>query len=383
MNSMRPLKIVINAFSARLGGGQSYLRNILPRIPSGIPIEIHVFCPDSLPLPADPRIRRSSTVWPTTNPILRMLWERFALPRYLLAQNADILFCPGGIVTTKISANVRIVTTFQNMIPFVPELVASMPWGLMRLRNVVLRRLMLKSMATADLTIFISNHARNVVEALIKIPKPVTIPHGISELFNTQLVSPARPDNAPHSPYILYVSRFDLYKHHDKVVEAFADLPEELRKNYTLVFLGETNLPPFETVVLRISELGLNNSVLIGGSVPYEKLPGWYAHADIILFASSCENCPIILLESLGAGRPIVCSNVMPMPELGGPGLVYFSPFDSKSITAALREVLESPERASALATFARQQSKLYNWDIAAKETWETIVTLADKPKKR
>lgn len=321
------------------------------------------------------------TVWPTRNPLLRALWERFALPRYLAEEKANILFCPGGIVSAKVPATVSVVTTFQNMIPFVPELVASMPWGLMKLRNVLLKRLMLKSMAKADLTIFISNYARSVVEKLAAIPNPVTISHGISEEFDSQLISPPFPEMAPQSPYILYVSRFDIYKHHDNVIEAFANLPDEFRQKYKMVFLGETNLPPFEAVKSQIMRLGLSKSILIGGEIPHENLPGWYAHADVILFASSCENCPIILLESLGAGRPVMCSNVMPMPELGGPGLVYFSPFDSQSINTALLELLVSPPLKLTVAAAAQERSKLYSWDITSKKTWGAIVALAREPK--
>ena len=380
MSATQPLKIVINAFSAKLGGGKTYLRNVLARLPWDTALDIRIFCPDDLPLPIDPRIRRETVSWPTSNPLLRALWEKIALPQYLAAEKAHILFCPGGVVATKVPSGVKVVTMFRNMIPFDNELVGAMPWGLMRLRNVILKRVMLKSMAEADLTIFISDHARGVIEALSPIPNPLTIPHGISDLFREQDTALPRPHNAPGERYILYVSRFDVYKHHDNVVEGFAALPPGLRDSYKLIFLGETDLPPFEPVQRRIAALSLTDRIMIGGAVPYDSLPAWYAHADAILFASSCENCPNILLESLGAGRPVLSSDVMPMPEFGGPGLVYFSPFNPKSITAALAATLGSPERTAAVATAARERSSHYDWTITAEKTWNAIVTLAARP---
>lgn len=238
---------------------------------------------------------------------------------------------------------------------------------------------MLKSMGDADLTIFISDFARSVIEALRTIPNPVTIPHGISEHFRERADKPARPGAAPAERYILYVSRFDVYKHHDVVVEGFAALPKSLRDPYRLVFLGETNLPAAGPVRERLNTLGIADSVIIGGAVPYEELPAWYANADIILFASSCENCPNILLESLGSGRPILSSDVMPMPEFGGPGLGYFSPFDPQSVNKALRDVLESPEKAAAIAQAATQQSKRYDWAETARKTWQAILSLPQR----
>lgn len=381
MSVGQPVKIVINALSARLGGGRTYLRNLLTRLPDDPALNIRIFCPEDLPLPDDPRIRRATASFPTSNPLLRALWEKWALPRYLAAEKADILFCPGGVVATKVPKGVKVVTMFRNMIPFDPALVGAMRWGLMRIRNIVLKRVMLKSMAEADLTIFISDHARSIIEALRPIPNPLTIPHGISDLFREQNDAVPRPAAAPEGRYILYVSRFDVYKHHDNVVEGFAALPPALRDSYKLVFLGETDLPPFEAVARRIAELGLKEAVIIGGAVPYDSLPAWYAHADTILFASSCENCPNILLESLGSGRPVLSSDVMPMPEFGGAGLAYFSPFDPQSITAALRDILETPEKAAAVAAAARARSRLYKWDITAQKTWGAIVTLAKQVK--
>jgi glycosyltransferase involved in cell wall biosynthesis len=380
LNNARPLKIVINAFSAKLGGGKTYLRNLLARLPDGVAWEIRIFCPDDLPLPPDPRVRREHTSWPTSNPLLRAAWERVVLPRYLNMEKADILFCPGGVVATKAPFGVKVVTMFRNMIPFDTKLVAVMPWGRMRLRNIILKRVMLKSMAEADLTIFISDHARRVIEALRPIPNPRTIPHGISDMFCEHAETPPRPEGAPSHPYILYISRFDVYKHHDNVVAGFAALPTGLREKYKLVFLGETDLAPFKPVRAQISALGLDHAVLIGGAVPHDSLPGWYAHADAIVFASSCENCPNILLESLGAGRPVLSSDVMPMPEFGGPRLAYFSPFDPRSLTAALRETLESPTQAAAIASAARERSRLYNWNVTAEKTWRAIADLAERP---
>ena len=368
---------MINAFSAKLGGGKTYLHNLLSRLPEGADLDIRIFCQDDLPLPLDPRIRRELLRWPTNNLLLRTLWEKIALPRYLAANKADLLFCPGGVVATKVPKQVKVVTMFRNMIPFDDKLVRAMPWGQMRLRNFILKRVMLKSMAGADLTIFISDHARKVIEALTPIPNPLTIPHGISDKFREGADTPLRPAGAPSERYILYVSRFDVYKHHDVVVEGFAALPPELRQQYRMVFLGETNLPPFKPLRERIIALGLDDAVIIVGAVPYDSLPAWYAYADAILFASSCENCPNILLESLGAGRPVLSSDVMPMPEFGGPGLAYFSPFDPQSIAKSLRETLESPKRAAAIANAARERSLHYDWTNTAQKTWNAIVELA------
>ena len=119
-----------------------------------------------------------------------------------------------------------------------------------------------------------------------------------------------RPPFVPEDDYILYVSRFDLYKHHFEVVSAYARLPEALRSRYRLLLIGESDMPEADRVRELIAHHGLGERVVILGAVKYPLLPAAYRHAALILFASSCENCPNILLEALGAGRPVLSSSV-------------------------------------------------------------------------
>ena len=367
------MKIVVNAYSARMGGGQTYLLNLLKHLPASDQLQLLVFAPASLELPGDSRIRRVQSRWPTTNPLARAFWERFLLPGFLRLEGVDVLFCPGGVVATPVPPKCKVVTMFRNMIPFDAELVGCMPWGLQRLRNLILKRVLLRSMARADLTIFISDHARGLIERLAHIPNPVTIPHGISEAFRSAGRALPRPVGAPDGKYLLYVSRFDIYKHHREVVHAFAALPAELREGLSLVFLGEKDLPEAEPVVHLVRDLGLEGKVMMPGAVPYASLPKWYQHAQAILFASSCENCPNILLESLGSGRPVLSSNVMPMPEFGGQDLVYFSPFDPQGISRAILQVLGDNEFSISVAKSAVLRSERYDWKLTAQETWRQI----------
>ena len=373
------MRIVVNALSARLGGGQTYLRNLFAHLPARDDLDVLVFAGRGLTLPAHPCVRLGRTRWPTTNPILRTLWEKLALPRILRRERTEVLFCPGGVVATRVPAGCRVVTMFRNMIPFDAQLMARMPWGLQRLRNLVLARVMLRSMVEADLTIFISDHARAVIEARARIAHAVTIPHGIGEAFRTQGTLLPRPAAAPAGDYLLYVSRFDIYKHHVELVRAYASLPAGVRRLHPLLLLGEPNLPEAARVAELVRELALAGQVHIPGAVHYSDLPAYYQHAQAVVFASSCENCPNILLEALGAGRPVLCSDVMPMPEFGGPGLIYFSPFDPRSIEVALQSLLSDPARAAAAAAAAAalERSRRYDWEHTAAQTWARIFELA------
>lgn len=369
--------IVCNALSARIGGGQTYVTNLLERLPAAPELKVHLFAQTDLQVAQDPRIVRVETTWPVRNPILRTLWERLVLPHYLRRHRADVLFCPGGVVATRPPRQCRTATMFRNMMPFDPAAYGRLPWGAARIRNAVLRRVMLRSMREADLTIFISDFARRFIERRATVPHAVTIPHGISEAFRTADRETERPHAVGEGPYLLYVSRFEAYKNHAQVVEAYALLPEALRRRYRLLLIGTTDYPEADVVRTTIDRMGLSKSVLLLGGVPYAELPGFYRHAAAIIFASSCENCPNILLESLGSGKPVLSSSVMPMPEFGGGGIEYFSPYEPEQIRDSMIRIIEDPDHATRVALAGLEQSRKFDWDRTAQQTWSELLRLA------
>jgi len=371
------VKIVINALSARLGGGQTYLKNLLAHLPAREDLEVHVFAPASLALPRDRRIVPRTTRWPTDNPVLRTLWEVFALPRLLRRERAQVLFCPGGVLATRAPRDCRTATMFRNMIPFDRRTASRIPFGFQRLRNLLLRRTMLRSMRCADRTIFISDYARCVIEGLVPVRAAVTIPHGVSEAFRSADRDLPRPSWLPPGRYVLYVSRFDVYKHQKEVVEGYFSLSSSLRQGLSLVLVGEANEDALRNVSKWSEQSDGCGQVVVAGAIDYSDLPGAYRNATANIFASSCENCPNILLEALGSGRPLLSSSVEPMPEFAAEAAEYFDPFDSASIGLAMRRVLEDGARAKDLGDRAAARGTAFNWSVTASKTWRCLMELA------
>jgi glycosyltransferase involved in cell wall biosynthesis len=374
------MKIVINALSARIGGGQTYLKNLLARLPERADLEVHVFAPASLSLPVDARIRRRTTRWPTGNPVLRTLWEVLVLPMTLARERPEVLFCPGGVIASLTPPRCRTVTMFRNMMPFDSATVSRIPFGLQWIRNHLLRRSMLRSMATADLTIFISNYARRLIEGQIRVANAITIPHGISQEFRTSDRDLERPKWLPKGDYLLFVSRFEVHKHQREVAEAFCALPTTLRDKYHMILVGDVSVEKAREISAIARRFGAEGLVVMTGPVAYAELPAVYHHAAAHIFASSCENCPNILLEAMGSGRPLLSSNVMPMPEFGADAAEYFSPTDPVSIQRALRRVLEDGAHADRLGRLAAARSEEFDWGATARKTWQCILDLALAP---
>jgi glycosyltransferase involved in cell wall biosynthesis len=376
-----PITILINALSARQGGGQTYVTNLLERVPQEFSLKIFVLAPATLSLPPDKKnLKRIPVDWPVEDPFARAIWESLCLPNLLKRLDADVLFCPGGIIGCRVPPGCKSATMFRNMIPFSDAQQRRYRAGYMRMRNTILKRVLLRSMQRADLVIFLSNYARTVIEERVqrKLRQTVTIPHGVSESFrNSTGSSPLPAQWMPSEGYLLYVSTLDYYKAQLEVVEAYASLKQRRATKEKLVLVGPEYREYGRKVRQQIKRLGLEKDVIIPGPVPYSVMPGIYQNALVNIFASECENCPNILMEALAAGRPVFSSNYPPMPEFAGDAAVYFDPKSPDDLADKLATILDDPGRMRDFGEKAAERARFYDWASTAQKTWRAIRQLA------
>jgi len=378
------MKIIINALSARGGGGQTYVKHLLENFPKNSKDEVILVAPKSLKLQLNScNITRLNTLDVVgNNPVARMLWETFTLPKIIRKTASDILFCPGGSLSNNIPKKCKVVTTFQNMLPFDLDQCKTYSIGYMRFRNWYLRKKLLKSMRRSDLVIFISKYAKSIIELEygLKLKNIVVIPHGIEPIFkrNLELTLP-RPSCLPDSEYFLYVSILDVYKAQLEVIQAYQLLKQKGMTDKKLILVGPEYKPYGEKVRQLIKDLQLEKDVVILGIVPHNELPALYQHASINIFASKTENCPFILLEALASGKPLLVSDCQPMPEFGGDAVLYFSPQIPNELSELIIKVINNKELTNELSQKSLERSLLYNWEDSTRRTWNSIKQLVDK----
>lgn len=369
--------IFIDALAALHGGGQTYLTNLLTRLPPDEPRIIYLLAQRGFgTCLAGERVRLLHADWRVENPFVRAAWEKLFVRRHAERVGASVLFFPGGMVSAAAPLGCRRVTMFRNPIPFDPTQRAKYPLGYPRLRNWLLERLLLKSMLEADLVIFLSDSSRSLVErrAGRPLPRSVTIPHGVGPAFRAPSGAP-RPSWLPDTPYVLYVSSFEPYKAQLEVVRAFSRVVKEWREPLSLVLAGPDQMPYARIVRREIEKLSLHHRVLMPGNRPYAELPAIHHHSLIGIFASEVEICPNSLLEAMASGRAVLCSSRPPMPEFGGDELWYFDPSEPGELAALLLRLLREPETRERLGAAAARRATRYDWDETARRTWAALTS--------
>jgi glycosyltransferase involved in cell wall biosynthesis len=308
----------------------------------------------------------------------RAVFENVILPRMIQRRDVRVYFDPSGTLPVWRLPHVKMVTMFQNMLVFARKERQRYPFGFLRFRLAFLRLLQARSFQNADLLIFLSHYAQEVIDTILphRRGQSVIIPHGLDDAFRYQedRILPVRIADE----YVLYVSILDMYKAQLEVIQAWHLLRRQRHTQEKLVLVGPAYPYYAKKVKALIHKLGLEHEVILLGRVPYEELPAYYQHARINLFASSCENCPNILLEALAAGQPVLCSNYPPMPEFAGNAVEYFNPYVPEELTTLLLTCLDNATLRKDLGAKALHQAQEFQWQETANSTWNVLFSLTN-----
>lgn len=368
------MHILVDLLSLGFGGSETYPLEILPRLSTSshsISVLLYQGAGDQLR-----RIPNVSVIdapnW-ARHPFMRHLYQRFFLPKLLIGRKVQVLFIPGGLSGTPnlLNHKIRRISMLRNMLPFDTSererySMFDYPW--MRFRLKLLSMSLLRSFRSSDRIIFISNYSASIVGPSVASVDRRVIPHGVAEIPDKcTRVEVLRKYNVPER-YLLYASIIDPYKHQDAVINGVANLPDDTPQ---LVLAG----PIVGAYGARVSELAvrLNGRVLLLGAVPRSELAVLMQNATLLLFGSTCETCPNILLEYMQAGRAIVCSSSQPMPEFGSDCVRYVNAGDPKQWASVISELLNSNDLQNSLACAAQARAKNYTWDITATETLKAL----------
>lgn len=159
-----------------------------------------------------------------------------------------------------------------------------------------------------------------------------------------------RADAAPLR--ILNVARMAPPKGHAVLLEALAalDVPFEA----TLVGDGPER-PAIESLATR---LGLDGRVRFTGALPADRTLELYREAHVFCLPSFAEGLPVVFMEAMAAGVPVVASRASGTPELVEDGVtgLLVEPGEPQQVAQALARLAADPELRRRLARAGRER---------------------------
>jgi glycosyltransferase involved in cell wall biosynthesis len=233
-----------------------------------------------------------------------------------------------------IHGNMRLISEVTSAPPF------SFQWLAARLEKLTIPR--------SDGVVCITRYTQNAVRNLAR--RTWVVPNAVDQsFFNIQ--------GAPEpGPVILCVGNITWRKNQIAFIRALDSLVEQMP--IKLVFLGHAS--PDDAYGAEFFDLIKSRDWTEHvGFVDRDALKRRLASAQLLAMPSMEENCPMVVLEAMAAGVPIVAARVGGVPDLIQENVngILCDPNNAESMRNAVARALENPERGQTMAETAKRQA--------------------------
>jgi glycosyltransferase involved in cell wall biosynthesis len=218
-----------------------------------------------------------------------------------------------------------------------------------------------QNLKAADRIIAISDATRDYVLRLGAKPSKVKVIYNGVDLARFRPITGKREEmrkklGIPQHAIVILTVRRLVYKNGiDTLIDA-ANIA--VKKNPKIIFLVVGKGPDLESVKLQVAQLGIEPNFRLAGFVSDEELPSYYNVADLFVLPSkSGEGLPLVALEAMACGLPVIATNVggirevlsedygklVPpnQPELFAKAALDFAAVDFSSRKKELRAMME------------------------------------------
>lgn len=167
---------------------------------------------------------------------------------------------------------------------------------------------------------------------------------------------PWMPGSQPH---VVSVGRFVEKKGFGDLVEALRQLRDR-GQSFRCTIAGDG--PLLETIRDQIKEAHLDNQMLLPGPLPQEEVQALLREADVLALpcvvaeSGDRDGIPVVLMEAMALGVPVVSTTVSGIPELitSGQNGLLGTPNAPETLANALEKVLGDTDLARSMARAAR-----------------------------
>ena len=353
------MSILVNlAFlPARPTGWATYSLNLLKSLPLS---EIQAVSPTAL---KDSIKTHPSPVGLTTEAgakghLKRLLWTQFYLPKIYQNLHSKLLFSP--VPEAPISKNCRAIVTIHDLIPL------HFPQWFSQAQKLYCRHYIPAVLQQAEHIICNSEAtAQDVIDFCGISAKKVTailLAYDASNFCDLQL---------PQKNYFLYLGRHNPHKNPQRLVSAFAALPNS--SDYELWFAGPPDPRYTPALQTQIATLGLQQQVKFLDYVPYTELPKLLNQAIALVFPSLWEGFGLPVLEAMACGTPVITSNLASLPEVAGDAALLVNPYQVEELTEAMQAIATDTNLRSQLRDRGLARAAQFSWAKTGQATAEIL----------
>lgn len=127
----------------------------------------------------------------------------------------------------------------------------------------------------------------------------------------------------------------------------------------------------------RVKKIGIDSHVSFLGRVSNNKMPSIYSKADLVVVPSvtdktgETEGMPVVILEALAAGKPVIASNISGIPDIVKNGFNGYlvKPGSIKELAEIIVETFY--QDGFVFSDIARETAGKYDWTVIARRYFQ------------
>ena len=300
------------------------------------------------------------------------IWEQFLLPQACNQFGIDVLHCTAN--TAPLKLKMPLILSLHDVI-FLEQsnITAGASWY-QRLGNIYRSVIVKKVARKAAHIITVSEFQKKLIAEKLNIPetKITVVYNGADDRFFKDLsdehIAQVTGKLKLTQGYIFFMANTDARKNTNGVLKAYARLLELNAMPPRLVLKG-INEPQLDALLKKESLGMLRSKIDLIGYVNSADLPAIYQGASMLWFPSFSEGFGLPIVEAMACGVPVITSDISCMPEIAGDAALLIDPGNPSSLAAAAQLILTDKLTASNLAAAGKKRAKLFNWDVAIKQT--------------
>ncbi|GAB3507514.1 hypothetical protein GCM10027341_42190 [Spirosoma knui] len=212
----------------------------------------------------------------------------------------------------------------------------------------------------------ISNYVAQDVRQQLVIPNdtPLEVIYcGVDVPTNTPQTPPAIP---PDKPFLFFIGMLQPYKNVHTLLPLLKAFPE-----YQLVLAGPDNNAYRGQILEQAKQMGVSDRLLMPGPIDESTKWWFYANCEAFLFPSLLEGFGLPVVEAMAFGKPVFCSPLTSLPEVGGQEAFYFPSFDEEAVIDTFRKGMTAYRNDPDMPDRLRQRSRMFRWDTIAADYWK------------
>lgn len=224
----------------------------------------------------------------------------------------------------------------------------------------LLTRIERRYLERAHSVIFVSEWVRNQTLSTYGItPRHSAV---VRNGVDTQLFAPTinesrfAEDSNGRGPTLLFVGRLLALKGLGTLLAAM----RFLRPNARLLLAGPGDPAPWRSTARRLGIDPTRCDFL--GQVAFERMPALYRKASVVVLPSFTESCPMVALEAMASGVPLIAARAGGLAEIVHNGVtgLSFTPGDAAELAGQVDRALSDESLSRRLTTSARRWVERY-----------------------